>query len=197
MIFSDTDIRIFYAFADVARNNNSFSDITLKSIAEKIGISRQAMYQSHFRSTDELLNSLYYYVDKEVKLTITKILKGTVIDKNLIEKIIHAVLPLIYEKKELFQILYSDKVNSTWSSFMEMQYSNLLSHLFRGKVYKKVVVSSNIQARIIIHEFIGLISIWMNQEKPVSPEMFEPIMIYALNNSANSIVNRSLVNSMN
>ena len=43
MQFTDSDIQIFKAFAKVARRTAAFYSITIKAIADEVGISRQAM----------------------------------------------------------------------------------------------------------------------------------------------------------
>ena len=189
MQFTDSDIQIFQAFAKVAQRTASFSDITIKAIAEEVGISRQAMYQSHFRNTDELLTSLYYYVDQDIQDEIKAVVTERAGSPSIIHHLVYAVLPLIYDKRDFFQILYSDKINSTWNGFMEDRYSDLLLPLFQDRLHMGVVVPATVQSKVIIHEFIGLVSIWMNQTEPVLPESFAPILIYALNNSASTMIN--------
>jgi len=190
MKFSESDINIFYAFIEVAKNNKSFSDISIKSISDQLGISRQAMYQSHFKSTDELLYSLYYYADNNIRQEIIKVVDECK-DKNrnsFIDKLVNKILPIIYEKIDIFKVLYSEKVTSNWSHFMENQYSDLLEPLFRDKFHKGTLIPAKLQSKIVIHEFIGLISIWMNQDNPVEPEKFSPIVIFSLNNSASMLI---------
>jgi len=189
MEFFESDIRIFHAFIKVAKKNKSFSDISIKSISEELGMSRQAMYQSHFKSIEEILNSLYFYVDKGIQKNITNILNKVYTRSDFIHEIVYSILPLIYEKREFFQILYSEKIESTWSHFMEHRYSDLLLPIFRDKYFNGEIISAEIQSRIIIHEFIGLISIWMNEEEPSSPEKFAPVVIYAMNKSAKDMIN--------
>lgn len=72
---------------------------------------------------------------------------------------------------------------------MEDRYSDLLLPLFQDRLHMGVVVPATVQSKVIIHEFIGLVSIWMNQTDPVLPEAFAPILIYALNNSASTMIN--------
>lgn len=72
---------------------------------------------------------------------------------------------------------------------MEDRYSDLLLPLFEDCSRMSVVVPATVQSKVIIHEFIGLVSIWMNQDEPVLPEAFAPILIYALNNSASTMIN--------
>ncbi|KEP87899.1 hypothetical protein X279_04885 [Oenococcus oeni IOEB_0501] len=65
---NEIDERIFTAFVLVIKESSSYSKITLTSVANKLGMSRQALYKTHYQSIDELVIALHYFIDQNPQM---------------------------------------------------------------------------------------------------------------------------------
>lgn len=181
MLFSESDIQIFDAFLELSSklHTKNLSDVPISKIAKQIDISRQALYQSHFHNMNELLNALHIYVDQDIKRQVIHLLKSQQSTSNLSEILITSVANSIYQKRQIFQILYTNN-DPLLTRFLEDNYSVILESLFHPIKNNGVVISPEYQSKYIIHSFIGLMSIWMNQENPEPPQIYINKMLYLL-----------------
>ncbi|QYU59000.1 hypothetical protein K1728_12075 (plasmid) [Weissella confusa] len=131
---------------------------------------------------------LYYYVDQDIQNQIQNILDNRHSNTDFIDAIEKVVLPLLYEKRELLQVVFSENLHSTWISFIENRYSELLLPLFRDKVYEGTTIPAISQVKSVIHTFMGLVSIGVRQ--PVTQNMhdFSATILFALRNSVEALI---------
>ncbi|CAK1241672.1 TetR-like C-terminal domain-containing protein [Fructobacillus evanidus] len=105
------------------------------------------------------------------------------------ELLIREATSLIYKNSYIFKILYSKHHDSSWVLFIEEHYSRiLLPILEKRNNNQSTFIPVGMQAKFIIHNFIGLISIWMHQEKPELPEEYAEKIIYLFKTSAEQLI---------
>ncbi|UQS84135.1 TetR/AcrR family transcriptional regulator C-terminal domain-containing protein [Bombilactobacillus thymidiniphilus] len=157
----------------------------MNKIATKLQISRQALYQSHFHNINELLNVLHFYIDQDIKKSIKKIISNNTYNSSeFVVQLSQKIVPMLYEKRLFLYILYCKEADPSWISFIEKQYSSILEPILRQKqIHKNIQISTSMQSKVIIHQFLGIISAWMSTDSPECPESFAPKFEYLLRHS--------------
>ena len=157
MIFSKTDIKLFDAFCIVAEQSSSIKEISFSNISKVAQISRQAIYQSYYKSLDELVNALHFFVYHVIKKACLRYFKKqkNPTSEKILSFIIDDILPLLYEKRTYLKVLYGPKGDPSWQSFIINQYTDLFSQL---EPLKKL---DQFQLEIFIRYIISVIATWM------------------------------------
>lgn len=189
MIFSETDIKIFEAFCDIAHDANSRSEITISKIAAAAGMSRQAIYKTYYGSIDELINALHYYVDEDIK----KLMDQFMIDYynnpdlSFIDFLAKKILPALYEKRRYLHIFYGGIADPTWYDFMEQVYSDAITPL-ASLAAEKTGIDTEFLTKTIVAQVIAIISTWMKDDHPIPPRKFAKTFTYLLTHSNSELL---------
>lgn len=97
------------ALLDLALENPSRTNFSMTEIAERAGVSRQAIYQKHFRNCGEIVKCLREMTNEEV---FTAFLKYDYISgQNPFDFFADKILPIFYKQKNFFAV--SSQLRST------------------------------------------------------------------------------------
>lgn len=112
--------KIIDAFFELAQNNPEKNKFTISEIAQQAGISRQAIYQKHFKNFQEIIDYIHEILDKQIyqiyaNYDITK-------DGNPFIYVADNVLPVIYEGKEWIACLYISAIDPSFEQFIVSTY---------------------------------------------------------------------------
>lgn len=113
--------KIIDAFFELAQNNPEKNKFTISEIAQQAGISRQAIYQKHFKNFQEIIDYIHEILDKQIyqiyaNYDITK-------DGNPFIYVADNVLPVIYEGKEWIACLYISAIDPSFEQFIVSTYT--------------------------------------------------------------------------
>lgn len=97
--------KILGAFFELVTENPQKTNFTISEIALKAGVSRQAIYQKHFRNFNEIIT----YVDDYIIVQIRQWCSQYNIEKdgNPMDYIANKLLPFVYENREYLKILHT------------------------------------------------------------------------------------------
>lgn len=158
----------FFRLAEKYPLNSSFS---MTEIAKEAGITRQAIYQKHFRNTDEIINYIHQIVDDEIKETYYKY--GRTKDINPFSYVADYILPLIYQGREWIRILYVTNIDPSWKNFLASTYTNWgLKQLTPNR--QNFGFSDDIMINLVVNMTMTIIEAWITQETPLPPDEFKP-----------------------
>ncbi|MCQ9215777.1 TetR/AcrR family transcriptional regulator [Streptococcus gallolyticus] len=112
--------KIIDAFFELAQNNPEKNKFTISEITQQAGISRQAIYQKHFKNFQEIIDYIHEILDKQIyqiyaNYDITK-------DGNPFIYVADNVLPVIYEGKEWIACLYISAIDPSFEQFIVSTY---------------------------------------------------------------------------
>lgn len=180
-----TTERIFYAYLQVARCAESQKDISLAKIAEKLGVSRQAIFKNHFQNIPELTQSLHYYVDNKPY----QLIKSFVDQQEgfrfheLMDFFAKTVIPALYEKHEFLGIFYSEVSDPSWAPYLNQRYVKILASYFDNAAGNQHGLSSTTLSTLLISQVMATLSIWLTKENPETPDVFAERFIYLFSHS--------------
>ena len=186
---NEIDERIFTAFVLVIKESSSYSKITLTSVANKLGMSRQALYKTHYQSIDELVIALHYFIDQNPQMKLKKFLsqQAAYQHTDLIHFFAEEILPDLYSKRQYLQILYKGIACPPWTRFIMKSYIDILEPYFKGSE-AKTGLSVEFMMQLAITQTLTIIANWMNQPKPENPATFSKKFIFLMTHSINDLI---------
>lgn len=160
------------ALLDLALENPSRTNFSMTEIAERAGVSRQAIYQKHFRNCGEIVKCLREMTNEEV---FTAFLKYDYISgQNPFDFFADKILPIFYKQKKLLRCFFTTALDPTWRNYIIDLYSKWEIDIYQRK-YTEFHLSNCAMTRMFIESTISIISIveaWICQDEPVSAEIF-------------------------
>ena len=177
---------IIAAFFRYAQKHPLKTSVTLSEIAKEAQISKQAVYQKHFSSMDELIQEIHKIMTAEILKELYKIPEDN--KCPLFEELADSVLPIIHKYREGLKILYNTSLDSTWISFVEENYRSWLVPRIKIDV-SQLEVSEKFFLKYISRQIVSLIALWISEDKPCPPEIYKPIFLNFLNCSLNNLIN--------
>ncbi|MDR2976622.1 MAG: hypothetical protein LBV19_04855 [Streptococcaceae bacterium] len=187
MKFSRKDILVMDAFCLVAKESKYRTDISMTKIAEKLGISRQALVKTYFKNVNEIIGSLHYFVDQEIRELISDLATDNI--EKFLDDFAYQALPVIYEKRDYLSVLYGNVADPGWYGFLENTYFEILSPYF-GTTSRKNDVLSGFLTRMAIRQIICILSSWLTSPNPESPLLFSKKFIYLTTHSVYDLMER-------
>lgn len=187
MKFTSTDERVFNAFCLVANESEFRSDITMAKIAQKMGISKQAINKYYYKNVNEIINALHYYVDQEVNDKIQNFINNKSNKKNLISFLAAEILPLLYKNREYLYVLYGEVADASWFKFIKMTYSPIIEPYIANFI-DCIDIDSQFLASIIIKQVIAIIGEWLSSPLPENPLTFQKKFIYLMLHSTSELI---------
>lgn len=164
----DTREMITSAFIELAQKEPNRSSFTMTEIAHQAKVSRQAIYQKHFNSVEEIIGYIHKKTDERIFGTYNHYRPET--DGSIFEYLADKVLPLVYENREVIRTLYLTKADAGWHEFICKTYSNwALQQLQFDRFHLDKKCLSHLTACMTI----SIIEMWITQEEPVPPLKFK------------------------
>ena len=164
---------IISSLITLAKKNPQRSSFTMTEIAAEAGISRQAIYQKHFNNFEDIIEYIHEETNQHIFNVFNKYSPNN--DGDPISFLADYILPLIYEKKEIINILYTTQVDPCWREFLRETYSKWV--LKSVHYNKKFGFSDQDIAHIITTMAISFIEVWIRKENPIPPKEFRETFI--------------------
>ena len=188
-VINGTRENIINAFFKLAvKNRLEAKNITLSDVAKEAGISRQAIYQKHFSSVDDIVNEIHNLIDNDIYKEFSKVLKNNNSRNDIYELIAHSLLPLLYEKRVWLHVLYHTSADASWREFLVKKYSSLIVQNFSDKIDNNSPMSDYQIIDIICEYIVAIISIWLSEEFPEPPSKFAKKFLELVRNSSSDLV---------
>lgn len=137
--FTDRQIEIMEA-ATNRISKFGIQNLTIKTLAEDIGLSEPALYR-HFKSKNEILFSLLEYFKTEMKNRIQSIpLKATDTEADKLRAIFNSQLQTFVSKPAIVSVIfaesifhYEEKLSNKVSEIMDMMQEFVKANISKGK----------------------------------------------------------------
>ena len=162
-----THENIINAFFRLAAKKDART-ITMSEIANESHVSRQAIYQKHFKSIDEIIDEIHSIIYQDVYSLLRKFDPSKM---SLNRYIATYLLPGLYEHRDWIRILHTSNIDFSWQGFISQQYSPLLDHTLE-QASEKLNLSKEFLKIFIIRYYSSIISAWLIQEMPMPPDLF-------------------------
>lgn len=151
--------------------------ISLSEIATEAHVSRQAIYQKHFKTIDEIIDEVHQIIYQDI-YSVLKDFESS--QYNLNEFIAYKLIPRIYEHREWLRILYTSNIDSGWERFISEQYLPVINpHL--NEISQRLKLSKDFIAGFIIKYYMSIISSWLVQDLPMPPDHFKKYFLQLVN----------------
>ncbi|WP_416468625.1 TetR/AcrR family transcriptional regulator [Streptococcus thermophilus] len=142
--------------------------ITMSEIASEAHISRQAIYQKHFRTVDEIIDEIHQIIYQNTYSILNNFNPS---HSTLNEYIAHELLPRLYQHRDWLRILHSSNIDYNWQLFISKHYLPIIyPHL--DEISSQLKISKDFLALFIIKYYEAIISSWLLQDLPMPPEVF-------------------------
>ena len=164
---------IIGALITLAKKNPQRSSFTMTEIAAEAGISRQAIYQKHFNNFEDIIEYIHEETNQHIFNVFNKFCPSN--DGDPISFLADHILPLIYEKREVVNTLYTTQVDPCWKEFLRGTYSEWV--LKNVNYQLKYNFNKEDIAYIITTMAISFIEVWIRKDDPIPPEEFRKTFI--------------------
>lgn len=173
-----TDDKIIEGFFEAIRKNKitKFQELTVQLIVQEAGISKPTFY-THFESIEELLKDIRFKIDEGIPEKLVAFEADH--EQDLVTYVAREILPMLYNHRDWLKVLYGTAIDPEWHGFLQESYMKfVIRQLKRAKV--ESYFGYEILALIIVRNIITLISVWLTQDEPATPAIFEEEFIKIL-----------------
>ena len=164
---------IIGALITLAKKNPQRSSFTMTEIAAEAGISRQAIYQKHFNNFEDIIEYIHEETNQDIFNVFNKYCPSN--DGDPISFLADHILPLIYEKREVINTLYTTQADPCWKEFLRGTYSEWV--LKNVNYQLKYNFNKEDIAYIITTMAISFIEVWIRKDNPITPEEYRETFI--------------------
>ncbi len=178
--------KIIDAFFELAQNNPEKNKFTISEIAQQAGISRQAIYQKHFKNFQEIIDYIHEILDKQIyqiyaNYDITK-------DGNPFIYVADNVLPVIYKGKEWIACLYISAIDPSFEQFIVSTYTKWGVENVHPQS-EKFHLPDDVLTQLIVEQTMVIIKNWIIQENPTPPDEFKDNFLRLINSPLSTYLN--------
>ncbi|MCI6795497.1 MAG: TetR/AcrR family transcriptional regulator [Lachnospiraceae bacterium] len=157
------------ALLDLALENPSRTNFSMTEIAERAGVSRQAIYQKHFRNYGEIVRCLREMTNEDVYTTFQKY--NCISGEDPFQFFADKILPIFYKKQKLLRCFFTTALDPTWRNYIIDLYSKWEIDIYQRK-HTEFHLSNCAMTRMFIGSTISIVEAWICQDEPVSAEIF-------------------------
>ena len=165
---------IIRALITLAKKNPQRSSFTMTEIAAEAGTSRQAIYQKHFNNFEDIIEYIHEETNQHIFNVFNKYCPSN--DGDPISFLADHILPLIYEKREIVNTLYTTQVDPCWKEFLRGTYSEWV--LKNVNYQLKYNFNKEDIAYIITTMAISFIEVWIRKDNPIPPEEYRFFLLF-------------------
>jgi len=163
--------------------------ITMEMIANRVGIRRQSIYEKHFSSVSDLMETIFELVSSPCELKMQDYFRD---EKN--EDFFHffarEILPLLYEKRDWLKLLYSKVLDASWSDFAYRTYLPYLADYLKD-FPNETGLSDRFRADLLVRMVIAIIASWLTGDKVEPPSLFASRFLDLLGKSSLDLIGKS------
>lgn len=162
--------KILCAFFELVTENPQKTNFTISEIALKAGVSRQAIYQKHFRNFNEIIT----YVDDYIIVQVRQWCSQYNIEKdgNPIDYIANKLLPFVYENREYLKTLHTATVAKSFEDTIIVSFTEWAIDIIRPQS-ETFNLPKDVLTKIIVEQIVVIIKTWLLQEAPMPPQEFK------------------------
>lgn len=162
--------KILGAFFELVTENPQKTNFTISEIALKAGVSRQAIYQKHFRNFNEIIT----YVDDYIIVQIRQWCSQYNIEKdgNPMDYIANKLLPLVYENREYLKTLHTATIAKSFEDTIIVSFTDWAIDIIRPQS-ETFNLPKDVLTKIIVEQIVVIIKTWLLQEAPMPPQEFK------------------------
>jgi AcrR family transcriptional regulator len=167
----NTRENILNAFLNLAMENPKKTNFTMREIAKRTHVSRQAIYQKHFKNPREIVLYLRQLIGADLRQAY-EAYHSTQQSMNPFILVANTIIPVFYKKRKLVRCFYVTSIDPTWESFVADTYLEwaLPRLTTRSEAFN---LSDEDLLKILIHSVMAIIRIWISDEHPTAPELFK------------------------
>jgi len=184
MMFTKYDLKIFSVFCKIAKQSASVNQITIPKIAKELGISRQAIYKSHYKNIDEIIHALHLYMEEDIYTDFKNAAQKDKSSFNPLYFISYNILPKLYQKREYLQVLYGTAVDPSWHDFLTKRYTRIIKDILTIEHNELSIEYSE----FIVAQSLAIIGVWMRTEKIELPIYFSKKFQFLMKNSISDVI---------
>lgn len=178
---------IINAVFRIASKNPDKSRLTMTEIAKEAGLSRQAIYQKHFSSVDEIFDDIHTSMTEEVFKTFKRSIADPSIH-SVYEAVARDVIPKVYQKRIQARIIYHTSVDSKAFKFLEESYLQLLLEADNINIINNSPLMTPSMIKIVINYIFALVSEWVAEDFPEPPEVFAKTFLTLMETAPKGLV---------
>ncbi|MCR1901111.1 TetR/AcrR family transcriptional regulator [Ligilactobacillus apodemi] len=183
----ETREMIINAVMRLALKDRHQEQLTLTEIALEAGISRQAIYQKHFKSVTEIFEYIHLTIDEQIwQVFEQKVL--TLPPNKLYQGIAEQILPLIYQHREWLKVLYGTNIDLKWRKYLYEKYSTAAIMYLKNQPGLNSPLSQEKTVKILTDHIIAIISAWLSDEVPLHPTQFSQVFLEMMVRSPESFL---------
>lgn len=162
--------KILCAFFELVTENPQKTNFTISEIALKAGVSRQAIYQKHFRNFNEIIT----YVDDYIIVQVRQWCSRYNIEKdgNPMDYIANKLLPFVYENREYLKTLHTATVAKSFEDTIIVSFTEWAIDIIRPQS-ETFNLPKDVLTKIIVEQIVVIIKTWLLQEAPMPPQEFK------------------------
>lgn len=162
--------KIINAFFELAQNNPEKTNFTISEIAQQAGISRQAIYQKHFKNFQEIIDYIHKILDKQIYQIYANYDMTT--DGNPFDYVADNVLHVIYEGRKWIKCLYTSSIDPTFEQFIVFTYTKWGMKNIQPQS-ETFHLPDDVLTQLIVEQTMVIIKNWIIQENPTPPDEFK------------------------
>jgi len=165
----DTQAKIAEALLDLALENPTKSDFSMCEIAKRAGISRQAIYQKHYRNCADIVKYLRNQTNDQIFAVFRQYDPSS--GQNAFDYFAYNVIPMFYTDRKLIRCFFTTAIDPTWRRFIVKTYTKwgLTNYDTCGFDYH---FTDEAMVQLLIHSTMAILETWLSQENPTPPEQF-------------------------
>lgn len=168
----NTRENILNAFLNLAMENPKKTNFTMREIAKRAHVSRQAIYQKHFKNPREIVLYLRQLIDADIHQAYQAYHSTRQTMNNPFTLAANTIIPTFYKMRKLVRCFYVTSIDPTWESFIAdacLKWA-LPQVTTRSETLN---LSDEDLLKILIHSTMAIIKIWISEENPTAPEVFK------------------------
>lgn len=171
----DTRQVIINALFSLAQENPDWSHFTIQDVAKEAGISRQAIYQKHYASVEDIINDIHVQIATEARNKLFS--SPPTIGVSPYQAVADELLPVLYEHRDWLRVIYnSPYLSSGWFRYLSESYREWMLP-FIEKRAKELNLKEEILLQLTINQIYSLIVVWLKQPFPLHPDRFKEIFL--------------------
>lgn len=170
LYLSERQHLIIDAYFACIQDAKSSKNITMQSIADRVGIRRQNIYKKHFPNLETIVKTSYMMADQKIHDKFTSYSQAH--QQSLAQLFADEVLPLIWEQRFYLSILYSSPFNQDWFNYLNQKYVPLIEQHLKHPA-ELSGFTPNFLATLIEKQITAVIATWLTAPEPEPLRLFQ------------------------
>lgn len=176
---SDNQEKIIDAFFTLAAANPD-TTITVQMLADEVGLHRSTFYRYYFASVDDVLDHIHALIDQDILSGFDESLEEDITSNQpLYDFLDNTVLPTLYNRRAWLKVLYKTDLDPTFGHYLLDTYTPIVER-YLDKIGKQSPIGNHFAARVVMGEFLALVSTWLTDDEPEPVELFKEKFIAVL-----------------